>query len=734
MKRNHLQQTRTISQWFLNIFIIISFLFCLALIPLLIYLQNTFTGLQLEKSKQQLNSGISQITSTVNGLLNISVILSSDSRFLTLHYKKADYTNISATTRNQLQDTFENLTFSFQPLSHAALLLAQNVVITDDTVFFEDHTCYYPDFFSVNGLSYTEWEQLLSDNGTGFLPVCRVKTHKTEYDALIFTTPWMNSTYIYACMNISDIKKILIESDRLDDCYFSITGTDGTLLYSDLPDTSIRCQTITESVPYGKCSITVHIPNSVFYRNMKPLYFFLGVYCFLCMIMLILVILLGTKVSAKPFMDIIHILERSRNIALTASSQAVTLSDSSQTVEQRHIAGNPKHSFEYISASILNADRHLEEYQNVLHTQQKILQARFLEKAIGGYVFSDKDVQQFQSYFPNFPENYRLLLFRLWAYAENTSLPYSEPLLLLQAFLESELPNVYQQQLSDTELLLLISEEDFESYRHTLDFMVNNINREEPSYFARCIASLTYHRLENLSIAYRQLQDMDELSVPDHQVHIYSAADHPDSPRVPVAMSELMTLYTAITSGNREMAISRLHSISKELSLAENISFRRPVYETLQAMLTYVIQEHSNLLAEQSVPVYQSNKAIYEQLEESVSTFSEMISNATKTQKDSFTEELFLYIDNHYTDCDLCISSLTTHFKCSESAIRKAFKSVTDVTISRYIEQKRMDLANELLAQNQKSIAEIALECGFALPHSFYKAYKRVYGHAPTMQ
>ena len=35
-----------------------------------------------------------------------------------------------------------------------------------------------------------------------------------------------------------------------------------------------------------------------------------------------------------------------------------------------------------------------------------------------------------------------------------------------------------------------------------------------------------------------------------------------------------------------------------------------------------------------------------------------------------------------------------------------------------YIEQKRMGRANELLAQKQK----------------MYKAYKRIYGHAPTRQ
>ena len=56
------------------------------------------------------------------------------------------------------------------------------------------------------------------------------------------------------------------------------------------------------------------------------------------------------------------------------------------------------------------------------------------------------------------------------------------------------------------------------------------------------------------------------------------------------------------------------------------------------------------------------------------------------------------------------------------------------MTMSKYIEQKRMNRANELLAQGQKTVTEIAAECGFGNPNSFYKAYKRFYGYAPTLQ
>ena len=500
---------------------------------------------------------------------------------------------------------------------------------------------------------------------------------------------------------------------------------DGTLLYSDLPDSIQEYQTISELSPYGKISLSVHIPHSVHYENMKPLYFFLTINGVVCVFMLVIVIILGTRFSAKPFIDIMQILERSRNI---------TFSDTDKGSEKQQPVQDLRSGFEYISNSILKADKYLGEYQSMLHTQQKILQARFLEKALGGQLVSNKDIQSFHTYFPNFPESYCLLLFRLWTYTEDEDAPYAEPLLLLQSFLESELPNAYQQQFSDTELLLLISEADFENYHKTLDFVVDNINREEPSYFIRCLASKMYHHLESLPAAYRQLLDMEVLPFSDDQNHVCTVADPLVTPNLPVTMTDLMTLYTSITSGNREMALNRLRSYSKVLNNMANMSLKRPVYEIIRTMLSYIRLEHPQLLIDQHIPGYQSGESLYKQLTDTIGIFCDRICEDSKTDKDPFTEELFQYIDTHYTDCNLCITSLETHFKCSESTIRKAFKSVTNVPISRYIEQKRMALANELLAQNQKTIAEIAAECGFALPHSFYRAYKRVYGYAPTMQ
>ena len=707
MLKKHAQSThqQTIFRWFSKIFITVSLIFCFALIPLFAQSKNIFSDLQTEKRNQMLNSGASRISSTVTGMLNTSKALRDDSRFNHLRYLDTNFDDITITTQHQLQSELDNLTQPFDFVSHTALQLNEEVIITDSTIFFKNQLGYYPNFFQVDDLSFDEWTNLLSATGTGFTPVCHIKTYSSEYDALVFVTPWTNSTYLYTCINVSTIKQLIIEEANLKDCYFSVTSTDDTVLYSDIPNDVAKYQTFSEVCSAGRIKISVHIPDSVFFQNMKPFYLFFSIYVLACIMLLLSANIFGAKQATKPILNIIDVLEQSRN-GKPANNQS---------------------GFEFITNSII-------EYQTTVSTQQKILQTRFFEKAINGQLVRKDEIHDFHLHFPNFPEKYYMLLIRLWTYSTGAmATPYQEPLFLLQTFLDDELSYTYLQQLNDTELLLVLSKEDYENAYETLNFLIKNINQEEQTYHAWCITSSMYNNVEDLSTAYQQLRTVDGTSFSDFQDRVCAVTDYLEESKIPVTMIDLMTLYTAITSGNQELAMNRLSAYSTELSMQENSSYTKPVFEIIRSMLSYIKVDHLQLLNEQHIPTYHSGQSLYEQLADTVKTFCSMISEHNNLDKDTFTQELFSYIDAHYTDCDICLTSLKTHFKCSESTIRKVFKRVTDVPIARYIEQKRMLLANDLLAQNEKSVTEIALECGYSLPHSFYKAYKRVYGHAPTL-
>lgn len=744
MRKGHTTQNHSIFQWFLLIFTLTSLIFCLALFPLVAYLQSTFSELQTEKARQQLNTGATELEDTVKGILHLSTMLSSDPRFVVLRYDEPDYSAVPANIRNQIKSTFSGLLYPLETISDAALLFDQNVVITQSTIFFEDYTCYYPEFFCVDDLTYEEWETLLSERKSGFLPIHHITTYQREYDALIYVTRWGSYAYIYACIDISTIKELLIADPDLNGYYFTITDANDNLLYSDLPENDQDYQTLGQKISTGGLSITVHIADNIFYNKMKPLYLFLGIYCSICVIILVLVILTGTHISSRPILNILHTLDVSGNIpAADVHKPELSLTPQKAAQMQRRTASNLRSGFDYISDRILSADHTLGQYQSMLDTQQKILQARFLEKAISGQLISPRDTALFRSYFPDFPDSYCLLLLRLQADDDHTGTLYADPLALLQSFIGSEMPHTYQQQINDSELLLIISDADYEAYLKTLDFMVTNINQEEPSYDIRCVSSRSFRHLENLPAAYRQAQELIELCFPCSKQRVCTMSDCVERPfagqqNLPFTMTDLMTLYTAINYGNLELAIEKLHTYSEELDLTHNATLNSHMHEMICAFLTFIKLEHPLLLMDLPIPAYRTNDnhnpdtSLYSQLEEAIINCCQLIQRNLETESDPLVSDLISYIDNHYTDCDLCFTTLETHFHCSSSTIRRAFKNTTNVTVSHYIEQKRMNLASELLSQKDISIAEVASRCGYTNPNSFYKAYKRVYGCAPT--
>ena len=77
-----------LDRWIAVLFMVNAVIFCVALMPALTYLKDTFVTLQLEKINQQMISGSNQIEQTVDCVVNSSQALSTDSRFRMLKYNK----------------------------------------------------------------------------------------------------------------------------------------------------------------------------------------------------------------------------------------------------------------------------------------------------------------------------------------------------------------------------------------------------------------------------------------------------------------------------------------------------------------------------------------------------------------------------------------------------------------------------------------------------------------------
>lgn len=96
----------------------------------------------------------------------------------------------------------------------------------------------------------------------------------------------------------------------------------------------------------------------------------------------------------------------------------------------------------------------------------------------------------------------------------------------------------------------------------------------------------------------------------------------------------------------------------------------------------------------------------------------------------SISEHIVLYVNNHLFD-DLSIPALANRFFLSTSHFNRIFRNATGAAPWEYITKKRLTVAKDLLQNNIPS-QSVSIQCGFKDYSTFYRAYKKHFGHSPN--
>lgn len=89
------------------------------------------------------------------------------------------------------------------------------------------------------------------------------------------------------------------------------------------------------------------------------------------------------------------------------------------------------------------------------------------------------------------------------------------------------------------------------------------------------------------------------------------------------------------------------------------------------------------------------------------------------------------YIENNYT-ADISLTRLAQSYFINEKYIGRLFKKQVGMSFHRYLNHIRTEHAALLLVTEDKSITDIALECGFQNVTYFNRVFFQMYGMTPT--
>ena len=93
-------------------------------------------------------------------------------------------------------------------------------------------------------------------------------------------------------------------------------------------------------------------------------------------------------------------------------------------------------------------------------------------------------------------------------------------------------------------------------------------------------------------------------------------------------------------------------------------------------------------------------------------------------------EKTIEYINENLTS-DLCLEKLSNLFGYTAIYFHKLFKSATGKTLHDYVEDQRIRKAIDLMLSTEKTLTQIAYDCGFSSQAYFSYAFKKKKGQTP---
>jgi len=145
----------------------------------------------------------------------------------------------------------------------------------------------------------------------------------------------------------------------------------------------------------------------------------------------------------------------------------------------------------------------------------------------------------------------------------------------------------------------------------------------------------------------------------------------------------------------------------------------------------YVEYNSDNLFSE--LQIYSKLIEMFVCIGRTESLHPEHFDTKTKMKKEyieRFTE-ICTYITNHCTE-DLSLDDIAQLANFSKYHFTRLFKQYTNITFYRYLTQKRIAYAEQLLINPELSITEVAMQSGFSNQSAFIRMFKLIKGSTPT--
>jgi YesN/AraC family two-component response regulator len=121
---------------------------------------------------------------------------------------------------------------------------------------------------------------------------------------------------------------------------------------------------------------------------------------------------------------------------------------------------------------------------------------------------------------------------------------------------------------------------------------------------------------------------------------------------------------------------------------------------------------------------------IYKLMLEMVKVYCQLVNKYSVRDYSPTVQKVVVMIESNLSS-DLTLSELASNLNINASYLSTVFKKETGKTITAYVNEKRIELAQELLKTTNLQIQTIAQYCGIVDVHYFTRLFKKTTGVSP---
>lgn len=678
----------------------VALLFLAILIPMYHYANKLFVDSEMTRWEAQLDSGVKRISRTLTGIGNAMHFTRKGDTFLSLRYQSSEQLN--PVSLLEQQRILEGYFTQQDAILSAGLIFSEDLILTREWIFYpESRNSFYPSMFSCETMSFDEWLTALKNTGKGFLPALSYSSRAfTDAYALTYTMPWGTNATLYALIRTEELNNMFLPDGADKSISLTLMRDDGTLLYHCGPEQQKNAYTLSQPIPIGGITATLSIPKSVVNGNLHDLRQMVIIYILAVLLIAIaLTLLFACFITSKP------------------------LSALSAKLPNTSASGGEKS----LSSSYRRLEDGISFMGQMISSQRAALAQQRMELALFRGFLSAGEKQELMQLVPDFPLRYRLVLYRL---GDGIT---AEHRVHAMELCRKTFPQCPLYTLDHDGILLVINAQVH--HREEAAYVHEEINRQL-GISAHAVSSEIYEGLDSLHDAWTQISNINCCAQSGSLDHILTTRDLPEKRMtMPLSIQDLQTIYDAINSANLPLALSVLENCTNQLLLKEhNTRLYQHTHIMIQRVLRQLQLENPVTLGSLTIPAYvreNRNEIFATALPECFEEFCEALRKSRANVSKNSSVQILEYINEHLSSSSLCVDSIASHFGVSGTTLQKLCKEATGSTVAAYIETQRLNKAYKMLTQTDATIAQVAQDCGFNSPNSFYKAFKRRFGTAP---